>query len=130
MYFIETFRSGHQILIPSPFYKFMTYEDASLAISIITTVIGIIGGSFAVMTYLKNQRLQRQAIILPLMEDFDTDERLDVARKLLDDFVISIEGGIIPGRELRKTISVSFYTFHTLDIVVVIFLLWLTSNLV
>ena len=70
----------------------MTLEPVSLAISITTTIIGIIGGSFAVMTYLKNQRLQRQAIILPLMKEFDTDMRLDAARRLLEGFKYIPEG--------------------------------------
>jgi hypothetical protein len=51
-------------------------ETESLVISIITTIIGIAGGLFGAMTFLKNQRLQRQAIILPLMREFDADERL------------------------------------------------------
>jgi len=92
----------------------MAFEAASLAISIITTVIGIIGGSFAIMTYLRNQMLQRQEIVLPLMKEFDTDERLDAALKLLDDFVIKITGSITGDRDFDKASLMNVLRDHHL----------------
>jgi hypothetical protein len=64
----------------------LAFEFASLIVSIITTAVGVVGGTFAAITHSKNQTLKRQEIIMPIMDDFDKLDGLAIAKELLDDF--------------------------------------------
>jgi hypothetical protein len=71
----------------------MPFEDTAIIISIVTTIVGIIGGGFGIITYFQNQTLKRQEIILPQMKEFDECKDLTIAKLLLDDFVFPAEDG-------------------------------------
>jgi hypothetical protein len=78
----------------------------SLVFNLITTAIGVTGAIFGFITYAKNQTLKRQEIIIPLMKDFDTNDKLKTALDLLDDYIVEVTGPISRefGRDNLKTI--------------------------
>jgi hypothetical protein len=55
-------------------------------------MVAVVSGAFGIITYSKNQTLKRQEIILPLMEEFDTNETLNIARTILDGFPFIVDG--------------------------------------
>lgn len=54
--------------------------------TVIPTAAGLFGVLWGVHTYSQSQLLKRKEIIFPLIAEFDGSERMEIAKKLLDDF--------------------------------------------
>ncbi len=65
--------------------------DPAIILSIVSTAVSAGGAMFGVITHSKNQTLKRQEIIIPLIKEFDTDDRLGIARRLLEGIPVVVE---------------------------------------
>jgi hypothetical protein len=53
---------------------------------IIGTVIGLGGFAFGIISYFRNELERRKQTIFPLIEEFNTDKKLFIAKSLLDNY--------------------------------------------
>lgn len=59
-------------------------------VTIVSTMIGISGGLFGYVTFRKNEKLKRQEIIFPLIEEFEKKRAILYARELIDGVPITL----------------------------------------
>jgi hypothetical protein len=62
--------------------------DVDSTEKVISIIIGIVGITYGTLQFFRNRRLKRQEIILPLIREFDTSKKLQLAKMILDDFVL------------------------------------------
>jgi hypothetical protein len=85
----------------------MSVDPVLQITSIVTTIVGAIGGLSAFITYRRNQTLKRQEILLPLMKEFDTDKNIYYAKELIDIVPVQItdDKGNIIGKYTSKELQ-------------------------
>jgi hypothetical protein len=61
-------------------------ESLGSILAIGTAIAGITAGALGVLTYRRGQTLKRQEILFPLIAEFDTSERMFLAKAVLEEF--------------------------------------------
>jgi hypothetical protein len=64
-------------------------DFAAYVISIITTIVDVVGGIFGIITYRANQTLKCQEIIFPLRQ-FDENKKIYYTKELIDNIPIQL----------------------------------------
>jgi hypothetical protein len=80
----------------------------------IPTLAAIFGLFWGTHTYRESQVLKRKEIVFPLMDEFDESEKMEVAKRILDDFS-GIKKRFLDPKKIKTVKPEGYYHKHHLD---------------
>ena len=80
----------------------------------IPTLAGIFGVFWGTHTYRESQVLKRKEIVFPLMDEFDGSEKMEVAKRILDDFS-DIKKRFLDPKKIKTMRQEGYYHKHHLS---------------
>ena len=80
----------------------------------IPTLAAIFGVFWGTHTYRESQVLKRKEIVFPLMDEFDESEKMEVAKRILDDFS-DIKKRFLDPKNIKTVKHEGYYHKHHLD---------------
>ena len=80
----------------------------------IPTLAAIFGVFWGTHTYRESQVLKRKEIVFPLMDEFDKSEKMEVAKRILDDFS-GIKKRFLDPKNIKTVKHEEYYRKHHLD---------------